>query len=421
MKPIVTNLQGYDNMTLEDAQDIYMHIEKKQILNGYTFPKKPCKDGYYRIYVTDASSKSGRKQLAAKSIDTLMDKVYFYEKGIKGKCRKTFSEAFELAIEEKLRYVSNPEKLVSMQNTVNRYRCDYRRFFVGTDFEKKYVDCIGKNDIEDLIFNNLKRYSLREKALKGLLLILRMTFELAYEQNWIQDNTYKRLNIQKFNGMLADSVPIEKRVHSEEELVRITKELHEHQKRKPDYLPAYALELQIIIGARRGEIPPLRRTDIANDNLCISREQITVKKYKDKKEHCVIVNHTKTGKNRIFPRSTTLNSFLERLFTVLDQYYPDSEYLFPANTDTGVISNNTVYNYYRRVCKKLGINLSRDEIKGTHSFRRNAITDVVNATGGNLILASALFGNSPEVAKKNYYTGINRQEALQALNKRKLS
>jgi len=155
--------------------------------------------------------------------------------------------------------------------------------------------------------------------------------------------------------------------------------------------------------------------------LRLHNNRLTVKKYKDKKEHCVIVNHTKTGKNRIFPRSTTLNSFLERLFTVLDQYYPDSEYLFPANTDTGVISNKTVYNYYRRVCKKLGINLSRDEIKGTHSFRRNAITDVVNATGGNLILASALFGNSPEVAKKNYYTGINRQEALQALNKRKLS
>ncbi len=45
--------------------------------------------------------------------------------------------------------------------------------------------------------------------------------------------------------------------------------------------------------------------------------------------------------------------------------------------------------------------------KGTHSFRRNAITDVVNASGGNIILASKLFGNSPEVAKKNYFTGID--------------
>lgn len=59
--------------------------------------------------------------------------------------------------------------------------------------------------------------------------------------------------------------------------------------------------------------------------------------------------------------------------------------------------------------------------KGTHSFRRNAITDVVNASGGNIILASKLFGNSPEVAKKNYFTGIDMQDALECLNKRKFS
>ena len=59
--------------------------------------------------------------------------------------------------------------------------------------------------------------------------------------------------------------------------------------------------------------------------------------------------------------------------------------------------------------------------KGTHSFRCNAITDVVNASGGNIILASKLFGNSPEVAKKNYFTGIDMQDALECLNKRKFS
>ena len=67
------------------------------------------------------------------------------------------------------------------------------------------------------------------------------------------------------------------------------------------------------------------------------------------------------------------------------------------------------------------IKISRAEIKGTHSFRRNAITDVVNSTGGNVVLASKLFGNSPEVACKNYYTGIDLNEALEALNNRKLS
>ena len=73
------------------------------------------------------------------------------------------------------------------------------------------------------------------------------------------------------------------------------------------------------------------------------------------------------------------------------------------------------------MCKKLNIEISKVFIKGTHSFRRNAITDVINSTNGNILLASQLFGNTPEVARKNYYTGINLDEALNALNQRKLS
>ena len=158
------------------------------------------------------------------------------------------------------------------------------------------------------------------------------------------------------------------------------------------------------------------------EDICLPTKDIAVvKKYGDKSEYFEIVEHTKTYRDRFFPCSDEVKEFLERLFKVLEKHYPNSGYLFPADTANGVITNNTVYEYYRRVCRKLGIKLCREEIKGTHSFRRNAITDVVNASGGNLILAAKLFGNSPAVACKNYYTGINESDALQALNSRKLS
>ena len=75
-----------------------------------------------------------------------------------------------------------------------------------------------------------------------------------------------------------------------------------------------------------------------------------------------------------------------------------------------------LYNFYRRMCKKLDIPISRDLIRGPHGFRRNAITDVVERSGGNIIMAAQLFGNSPEVAKKNYYTGLNMATALNVLD-----
>ncbi len=93
------------------------------------------------------------------------------------------------------------------------------------------------------------------------------------------------------------------------------------------------------------------------------------------------------------------------------KYFPDSKYLFPDKTGNKPIGNTTVYGFYRRMCKKLGIVLSYQELKGPHSFRRNGITGVTNKTNGNIILASELYGNTPNVAQKNYYAGIDLAQA----------
>ncbi len=415
------NLPDYDKMTLRDARELYMHLEKKQILERYSFPKKPGKDGYYRIYVADGTKKTGRRQLFAKSVSELMDKVYDYEHGKSGTATKTFRDVYKIVLEEKLKYVKDPERIVSRKNTVKVCQSNYNRFFTGTDFETKPIDTISKKDIEDIVFYNLTRYSLRDKALKELKSILKAAFSLAYEEYWVKDNVFERVSFKKFSGMLDRNVDIEKRVHSDEDVRRILDAIHEHQAKHKDYMPAYALEMQIICGSRRGEMPPLRRCDITEEGILFTREQLTDTEASEIEDRFVIVDHTKTYKNRLFPRGSALNEFLVRLYDILDTYYPDSEYLFPAKTSNGVITNNMVYRFYSRICDKLGIKICREEIKGTHSFRRNAVTDVVNNSGGNLILAAELFGNSPEVAKKNYYTGIDKKEALKALNKRKLS
>ena len=417
----MTDFSEYGNMNLRDARELFMYIEKKELIKKYVIPAKPGKDGYFRVYVKDATKKNGRRQLFAKTRDGLADKVYAFERGVTGSSRKTFADVYEFCLEDKLKYVKAEDKKVSRQNTVNKNRSDYKRYFAGTAFEKKFVDEITKSDVEGVVFMNLERYSLRDKAMNSLKGILRAAFNFAYEQYWIADNLYLRINFNKFNGMLEQNVSNDRRVHSDLDVKRILRALHEHQKERPKYMPAYALEMQILMGCRRGELAPLRRMDVKPDGIMIWREQVSVKRYGDVPEHWRIVEHTKTYKDRLFPRTDALNEFLRRLYAVLDKYYPKSIYLFPDDTELGVINNNTVYRLYYRICHNLGIKISREEIKGTHSFRRNAITDVVNRTGGNVILASQLFGNSPAVACKNYYVGVDTRAALTALNQRKFS
>ena len=249
--------------------------------------------------------------------------------------------------------------------------------------------------------------------------IIKKVFDLCYREYWILDNAYARINWsdRRFANMILPDKDVSERGYSDEEMEKIRCYLREKHLANPAYLPAYALEMQIIMGLRRGEVPALRWSDIHESHIDIRREQITVKRNGgSEKEYFKIVNHTKTNKNRRYPITKELRQILEKLLAVHRKNNINSEYLFPAQSQTGVITNNAVYNFYRRMCKKLDIPISRDLIRGPHGFRRNAITDVVERSGGNIIMAAQLFGNSPEVAKKNYYTGLNMATALNVLD-----
>ncbi|MCR5024900.1 MAG: site-specific integrase [Lachnospiraceae bacterium] len=301
-------------------------------------------------------------------------------------------------------------------NTIGRNISEYKRYFDDTNFEKLYIDEISKKDVESICFFNLKKYDLAPKAFASLRGILSAVFSLAYGEYWINDNVYNRVDFKIFKDMYVTPPAPAKRVHSSEEIDRMLDYIHNHQHKYPKYLPSYALELQIATGFRRGEIPPLMWKDIEDGLIMISREQITVKKSKDNpKEYFQIVNHTKTYKDRVFPVTTTVKDILTRLSKCHELNGIKSEYLFPAESDNGVITNNTVYNFYRRMCNALCIPIRKDFIRGTHSFRRNGITKVVNNSGGNVILASKLFGNSPDVAMKNYFTNADVEQARNAL------
>ena len=78
---------------------------------------------------------------------------------------------------------------------------------------------------------------------------------------------------------------------------------------------------------------------------------------------------------------------------------------------------DAVYSFYRRMCDKLDIPVHRGKSRGPHAFKRNAITSVVEKSGGNTLMASQLFGNSPEVAKSHYYMGLDMDLAREILNK----
>lgn len=392
-------------MSPDDTRELYRKLAMDKIAARYTLPEKPSSDGYYHLWLKD---ENGRRQIKAKTIEELKEKIYI-------KTVQTFKEVFERVLEEKLKYVKNKEKMLSVKNTIAKTRCEYRRFFENTFIENMNVDEIGKEDVEEICYMNLQRYELTPKGFLGLRGILKQIFKFAYENYMSIDNVYQRIDFNKYKDMLMQPTPIDERVHDDSTIEAIIKYAQDKEYTCPSYFPAYALELQIAMGLRRGEIPPLKWADVRNGYIEISKEQITVKSDGTGKEYFQIVNHTKTYKNRRFPITREVDDILVRLSKAHKAAHIESEYLFPADTETGVITNNTVYQFYRRGCHKLNIPISKECIKGTHSFRRNAITKAVNNSNGNILLASKLYGNTPEVAENNYYTGIDMEQAKNIL------
>lgn len=211
-----------------------------------------------------------------------------------------------------------------------------------------------------------------------------------------------------------------KGVYDDETLCKMYEYIREYESSHPSYLGAYALELQILTGTRRGEIPPLTWSDVNKDFLQFKKEQLTVKKNGHIPEHFKIVGHTKTRENRIFPMTDDLSDFFKRLSHVHEEYYPNREFLFPADNENGCITNNVTYNFFRRMCEKLNIPIDKEFIRGTHSFRRNAITHFVRASNGNTELAAKIFGNSPEVIRKHYDTDSDIPRAKEVMDQRVL-
>lgn len=309
---------------------------------------------------------------------------------------KSFKNIFDFAMEEKLSLIKNPEKRLSTQNTIVRLRQAYRRYISETEIENLIVTDITSKDIERNYRLNLARYDLRSRAVSTLRTVYKYVFDTSMMEGWLKVNPFYQTNFKRYKDLIVPDADIQLRGYTEDEINRMRDYISDKLEEDPIDFPTQALKLQMMCGLRRGELPPLRWEDVTEDYILIHREQLLIKESGVE----VIVSHTKTWKDRKFPVTKEIRLFLNKLKDV-----SNGEYLFPYNNRC--ITNQSIYTRHYRMCMALGIPILKETVRGTHAFRRNAITDVINRSNGNVYLAAKLFGNSENVIDSNYYLGID--------------
>ena len=124
-----------------------------------------------------------------------------------------------------------------------------------------------------------------------------------------------------------------------------------------------------------------------------------------KTRKCLLSDTLKKRKKNVtrpIPITEELKNLLLMLAAVHVKFYPDSEFVFPdSESELGCLKLTRTYDLYKAICRDNGITLSRNAIKGTHSFRRNKASEM-STNGAPLTVISDFLGNSPKVLESNY-------------------
>ena len=379
---------GCDNRDIKDVTYVRERIEqmtRAEVLKNHPYKITHSKDGYWRTYVKDSSKKTGCRLIKKKTEESLKEELVKIYKTQNPQNKPTFKDVY-------FSWRNVQDELVS-GNTVYKYNTDYQRFLKNTSFEQKQIDKISEDDIKLFFHDAIVSNKLSKGAFKKLYGYVNSTFAKASREKIITENPMNVFVCKQFY-VYCDEIekPIEKQIFSEEEVMLITKKLHEEYITQPRYIPNYAVEFASLTGMRVGEIVALKWENIFFDKgyfliNCSEKYDRTTKRYN--------IDKTKNKKSRKFPIDTAIKQFLLNMKKVQLKYGFSSEWVF-ANEE-GRLHAPVVSSCIKNKCKQLNI-----PPKGIHAFRKTFNSNM-RCSGVSDVVAAALLGHSVQV-NRMYYT-----------------
>lgn len=161
-------------------------------------------------------------------------------------------------------------------------------------------------------------------------------------------------------------------------------------RKKPNYIPTYAVQFASLTGFRVSEISALMWTDIQNGSIKVDKSE---KYNRATKEYWI--GKTKNEKIRYMPLTDEIIALLYRLRTIQIEYDYLGDYIF--QNEEGRIHAPTISACAKNKCIQLGI-----PVKSIHSYRRT-FSSRLKCRGISSTVVSALLGHTEEV-NEQYYT-----------------
>lgn len=363
------------------VQDIFKMKKRKELLEKHPYKVWKGKDDYWHTYLPNGNRRKLVKKKEKKDIEDVVVNYW------KNKTCDSFKDRFEI-------WVERQRKCGRSDNTLSKYRTDYKRFFEGDAIESKSIQDINDEYISEFILRLLQRKEVPYRALKAMFGYMNGIFEKAKIDKLIVINPcrYVDLPIYKQYCTVAKVKTVHERTVSDGEKRSLIKKLNSNYERNPEIITRYALELSLYTGMRVGELSGLKWEDIDFERnlmtICHSEKYNRVKKE-------YYISTTKNDKVRMFPLTDEIKDVLGRLKKVEISKGFLTEYVF--SDENGRVHARRISDCARN----LTMTKEFSHTKSIHALRRTLNSDL-RCNGMSATVAASLLGHTEKVNEQNY-------------------
>lgn len=370
---------------------------RQKYLDMHTCKLWLASDGYWKTKVKESD---GRYRLIKKKDKSdLEDAVIKYYKRLSQK-DNSFKARFNV-------WIDRQRECGRSENTILKYKSDYRRFYEGYPIEQLDI-----NDIDDIILGKhilevLKAKDIRWRALKDIIGYTSGVFDKAVRDKVIPESPLKYIDLPIFKKYCYIS-PVKtttQRTLTEKDTHTLMERIRHPRAHNINRICCFAIELAIYTGMRVGELAALKWEDvILEESLLIIRRS---EKF-DRATKTSVISTTKTGKERLFPLVEDIKNLLFRIRSYESEQGWLGEYIF-MDAD-GRVTKSKISDTTRN------ITMSKDfsGVKSIHAIRRT-FNSRLKCNGVSTTIASNLLGHTERVNEQNYTYDISEMEEKKRL------
>lgn len=369
-----------------EAKKLYVGIHHKLKISPLNAEAKK-KNGYWYTHVyVDGKRKVVQKATEDEIYDFLYD---FYRE--QESLPKTYDDVFNAFINYKREH-GRSESTIKEYQRING--------FLKKGIRDKAIVLITEDELRKWLINDYLKRNPKKEALKKMLQLIKAVFSYGIRKKICLTNPAQDLLVEdylKFCDLTTRTN--EERSFSEEEIEKLRAYGLQDQLNPHAAVMLVAMET----GMRAGELPALRKNDIADGYIYVHRQQIREPKTSAKdKISFKEVEYTKNERsNPRGGRKIPITRACQEALDIALKLPGDSEYLFHHPDGKPVLKDSYEY-YLRRRCESLGIRTSNN-----HAFRVAFNARLIKA-GVDANQRCYVLGHGMETNEKHYSFGDER-------------